>query len=190
MLHRRAGPSVYAAGEPAGWLGASYAEFFAGCPRSGQRSLGLAQPPGALLGSCRAGSRVFFAQFFMGCPRSGQRGAGLPQPRGVGSAHRVVPRMNQPLNAPYEPCEAGVRTSHSFVSPALRSTAASARNVGAGIGFSHAASVGLLRHQPVGKAWCGSARWAVASGHQPNPSIEGTSNSKLRLLSAAPHLKR
>jgi hypothetical protein len=136
----------------------------------------------------RVGSQGSCAEFFMGCPRSGQRGTGLAQPRGVGSAHRFVPLMNQPLNTPYERRRVCVCTSHSFVSLALRSTAASARSVGGGIGFAHAASVGLLRHQPVGKVCCGSARWVVT--HQPNPSIEGTSNSKLRLLSAAPHLKR
>ena len=39
-------------------------------------------------------------------------------------------------------------------------------------------------------------RWAAFQQHpilravQPNPSIEGTSNSKLRLPLAAPHVKR
>src|SRR5712691_10740855 len=36
----------------------------------------------------------------------------------------------------------------------------------------------------------GSARQAVAHGHQPNPSVNRTSNIRLRLLSAAGYLKR
>jgi hypothetical protein len=43
---------------------------------------------------------------------------------------------------------------------------------------------------PVSKLRFGSARWAVTSSHQPNSSVEGTCNIKLRLLSPAPHVKR
>ena len=94
------------------------------------------------------------------------------------------------MNTPYDPRKVGAFTLHSFVSLALRRTAAPGRRVGGGTGFARAASVGPLRHQPVAKVCCGSSRWAVASGHQPNPSIEGTSNIWLRQLSAAPHVKR
>ena len=42
----------------------------------------------------------------------------------------------------------------------------------------------------VSKLGFGSAHWTVARGHQPNPSVNRTSNIKLRLLSAAGYLKR
>ena len=91
------------------------------------------------------------------------------------------------MNASYEQRKAGVCTLHSV---ALRSTAAPARKVGGGTGFARAASVGPLRHQSVSKVCFGSARWAVALGRQPNPSVNRTSNIRLGLLSAAGYLKR
>jgi len=36
----------------------------------------------------------------------------------------------------------------------------------------------------------GGGKLAASENERPNPSIEGTSNIRLRLLSAAPHVKR
>ena len=97
---------------------------------------------------------------------------------------------------------------HSFISLALRSTAAPGRWFGAGTGFARAGGVGAFGCQ--GNTRTGFPRTvgagAYALGHEheftsaggngalstprPNPSIEGTSNIRLRRLSAAPHVKR
>jgi len=97
---------------------------------------------------------------------------------------------------------------HSLISLALRSTAAPGRWFGAGTGFARASGVGAFGCQ--GNTHTGFPRTAGAGayalGHEhrftsaggngtlstprPNPSIEGTSTSKLRLLAAAPHVKR
>ncbi len=97
---------------------------------------------------------------------------------------------------------------YSFISLALRSTAAPGRWFGAGTGFARAGGVGAFGCQ--GSTHTGFHRTvgagAYALGHaheftsaggegalstpRPNPSIEGTSTSKLRLLAAAPHVKR
>jgi hypothetical protein len=97
---------------------------------------------------------------------------------------------------------------YSFISLALRSTAAPRRWFGAGTGFARAGSVGAFGCQ--GSARAGFPRTfgagAYALGHEheftwaggngalstprPNPSIEGTSTSGLRPLAAAPHVKR
>ena len=97
---------------------------------------------------------------------------------------------------------------HSFISLALRSTAAPGRWFGAGTGFARAGGVGAFGCQ--GNIHAGFHRTvgagAYALGHEheftsaggngalstprPNPSIEGTSTSGLRPLAAAPHVKR
>ena len=59
-----------------------------------------------------------------------------------------------------------------------------------------AASVRKLRVEPQASCWSGYrssgalGRLVPVHGGRPNPSIEGTSNIRLRLLSAAPHVKR
>ena len=59
-----------------------------------------------------------------------------------------------------------------------------------------AASVRNLRVEPEASCWSGYrssralGRLVPVHGERPNPSIEGTSNSKLRLLLDAPHVKR
>jgi len=98
--------------------------------------------------------------------------------------------------------------AHSFISLALRSTAAPGRWFGAGTGFARAGGVGafgyqenthagLLRTVSAGAYALGRAHKFTSAGSEgalstqrPNPSIEGTSTSKLRLLAAAPHVKR
>jgi len=88
-------------------------------------------------------------------------------------------------------------------SKALRSTAAPGRWFGAGTGFARAGHVGALGHQgtqtPVSpprrarldtNANSHPLAESALSNPRPNPSIEGTSTSKLRLLAAAPHVKR
>ena len=78
----------------------------------------------------------------------------------------------------------------SSFSLALRSTAAPGQQVGLGTGFARAEGITPLRRQCVSQVGLGSARWAVAHGHQPNPSVNRTSNSGLRPLSAAGYFKR
>jgi hypothetical protein len=59
-----------------------------------------------------------------------------------------------------------------------------------------AASVRKLRVEPQASCWSGYrssrafGRLVPVPSQRPNPSIEGTSNIRLRLLSAAPHVKR
>jgi len=97
---------------------------------------------------------------------------------------------------------------HSFISLALRSTAAPGRWFGAGTGFARASGVGAFGCQrntrtgfprAVGAGACALVHeheFTSAGGNgasstpRPNPSIEGTSNIRLRQLSTAPHVKR
>ena len=62
------------------------------------------------------------------------------------------------------------------------------RRVGLGIG--RAAGITPLRLRHVSKFSLGSARSAVAGGHQPNPTVNRTSTSGLRPLAAAGYLER
>jgi hypothetical protein len=80
----------------------------------------------------------------------------------------------------------GVLVSHSSCSSALRRTAAPGLQVGSGASYRsrRAALGGVAAIKPA------TIRRAVGSHPSPNPSIEGTSTSKLRLLAAAPHVKR
>jgi hypothetical protein len=71
---------------------------------------------------------------------------------------------------------------------ALRSTAAPGRKVGAGSGFARAAGVVALGcHE---RTCVVPSQRALRLSLRPNPSIEGTSTIRLRLLAAAPHVKR
>jgi hypothetical protein len=88
-------------------------------------------------------------------------------------------------------------------SAALRSTAAPGRWFGASTGFARAGHVVVLGGQgtQVGlvtpdrahkheRKFKSAAKRVCLYNPRPNPSIEGTSNIRLRRLSAAPHVKR
>lgn len=97
---------------------------------------------------------------------------------------------------------------HSFSSFALRRTAAPGRRFGAGTGFARAGGVGangchkiapgrIYRNPRAGACALSQAHEFTSAGGmsasstpRPNPSVEVTSTIKLRLLAAAPHVKR
>jgi hypothetical protein len=79
-----------------------------------------------------------------------------------------------------------VLAGNGAYSSALRSTAAPGPQVGSGASY-RSRRAALSRVAAVNTA---SAQWGAGSYASPNPSIEGTSTSKLRLLAAAPHVKR
>jgi hypothetical protein len=121
------------------------------------------------------------------------------QARDVRSSNRLVARLARAVrpSAASAPL-VGLAVPRSFVSLALRSTAAPGCLGRAGIGFAHAGCAGALRLQAVSKAVLVCARRAFVHRCWPNWSVEATSNGGPQWLAsstavaplAAPHLQR
>ena len=101
-----------------------------------------------------------------------------------------IARIKHVVNAKHKQPLVGVLPGQPVCSLALRSTAAPGRKVGSGTGFARAAGITPLRHQPVSEGGLVSAHRAIAHGPLPNTTVNRTSNSGLRPLSAAGYLRR
>jgi hypothetical protein len=108
----------------------------------------------------------------------------------------AVPSLKRSLNTKDKGPQAKLVMPRSFISLALRSTAAPGHWGRAGIGFAHAAGDGAFGHHAQMQVLL--MREAVLSTVRPNPSVDGTHNGGARLLasaksaapSCAPHVKR
>jgi len=153
-VHRCAGPSVCAAGEPPCFLRSSVPALEWAVRRTrGQRAAGSAR------------KSVTLALVRPSVPVSCAPSQPLPNRSWSNQSTTVLLRWRVP--APCRPCGVPQRLGcWSVLAPAI---ARAARR----------SAVGLAKHNRVA---CVTAR--------PNPSIEGTCNIRLRLLSHAPHVKR
>jgi hypothetical protein len=104
--------------------------------------------------------------------------------------------LKRSLNTKDKGPQAELVMPRSFISLALRSTAAPGHWGRAGFGFAHAGGIGALGH--LARIQVLLTREAVLSTVRPNPSVDGTHNGGARLLasatsvapSCAPHVKR
>ena len=171
-------------------------------PRWAVRPLAAGEPP--------ACSQVALAKAALGCPsvggqRAGWRGARRCARVGRGPRRVRCKAVKDTIvrttdtaavfngNAPVWPVVLG-REGGTYMSQPSKSLASCGGAPPSGKAGQASVSVprsfGYLAIKRVGRsgAACRSERSFIAPG--PNPSIEGTSTSKLRLLAAAPHVKR